>query len=279
MTVDDRGVERYGDHLFAHHAAGERERLALMAEALDAHTAARIEALAPKPDGRYLEIGAGLGTTARHLARRYRTAEVVATDVTTEFLDELDEPNLTVLRHDVTTDAFPDAGFDLIHARWVLTNLRDRQEVLRRVVRWLAPGGWLLLEDGVSFPVDSSPHAAFRRTTLACLAAAQRRLGVDGRGEWARRYPAQLVEAALVDCGTAGDWPGFRGGEPWPMFWRSSFERVLPEVLAAGALDEGEAAAALAALADPAFHDMGITTVAAWGRRIDRGPVPVPGIT
>jgi hypothetical protein len=65
--------------------------------------------------------------------------------------------------------------------------------------------GWLLLEDGVSFPVGSSPHAAFRRTTLACLAAAQRRPGVDGRGEWARRYPAQLVEADLVDCGTAGD--------------------------------------------------------------------------
>jgi len=236
-------------------------------------TAARIEALAPDPGGRFLEIGAGLGTAARDLARRYDAAEVVATDLTTEFLEELDEPNLTVLRHDVTTDPFPDAGFDLIHARWVLTNLPDRREVLQRLVRWLAPGGWLLLEDGAAFAVGSSPHAAYRRTALACLAAAQRRLGVDGRGEWARRYPAQLAEAGLVDCGTTGDWPGFRGGEPWPMFWRSSFERVLPEVLAAGDLDEDEAAAALAALADPGFHDMGITTVAAWGRRRTPGGI------
>ncbi|MBO2453438.1 class I SAM-dependent methyltransferase [Actinomadura barringtoniae] len=267
MTSGDQAAERYGDHLFSHRSTGERERLALMAEALDAQTAARIRALAPKPDGRFLEIGAGLGTTARDLARSYRTAQVLATDLATEFLEELDEPNLTVLQHDVTTDDFPEAGFDLIHARWVLTNLREREEVLRRVVRWLAPGGWLLLEDGVGFAVDSSPHAGYRRTTLACVAAVQQRIGVDGRGEWGRRYPAQLVEAGLVDCGSTGDWPGFRGGEPWPMFWRTSFERVLPDVLAAGDLSEAEAAAGMAALADPAFQDMGITTVAAWGRR------------
>lgn len=265
--MTDRGAERYSDTVFAHQAAGERERLALMAEALDPHTEARIAALAPRPGGRYLELGAGLGTTARLLARRDRTAEVVATDVTTEFLDELDEPNLTALRHDLTTDGFPEASFDLIHARWVLTNLRDRGAILPRIVRWLAPGGLLLLEDGAAFPVESSPHPAFRKTTLACLAAAERRLGVDGRGAWARRYPAQLREAGLVDCGSDGNWPGFRGGEAWPAFWRLSFERVLPDALATGDLSEDEAAAGLAALADPAFHDMGITTVAAWGRR------------
>lgn len=265
MPVDDRDVERYSDALFSHRTSGERERLALMAEALDPYTAPRIEALDPKSGGRYLELGAGLGTTARWLARRYRTAQVVATDVTTAFLEELSEPNLTVLRHDLTTDGFPEATFDLIHARWVLTNLRERDAILRRVVRWLAPGGWLLLEDGADFPVHSSPHSAYRKTTLACLEAARRRLGIDGH--WARRYPAQLIDAALIDCGATGNWPGFRGGEPWPMFWRRSFERVLSDALATGDLDQDEANTGLAALTDPAFHDMGITTVAAWGRR------------
>jgi hypothetical protein len=51
------------------------------------------------------------------------------------------------------------------------------------------------------------------------------------------------------------------------MFWRQSFERVLPDALATGDLDQDEAITGLAALTDPTFHDMGITTVAAWGRR------------
>ena len=70
MTVhDSRGGERYSDALFAHQVDGERRRLALMAESLDPFTQPRLRALRPKSGGRFLEIGAGLGTIARWLAR------------------------------------------------------------------------------------------------------------------------------------------------------------------------------------------------------------------
>lgn len=256
--------ERYSDVLFAHHVDGERTRLGLMAESLDPHTKPRIEALRPNPEGRFLEIGAGLGTVAQWLARRYPRAEIVATDVSTGFLDVLDEPNLTVCRHDVTSDDFPPASFDLIHLRWVLSNLRGPTTVLRRIVRWLAPGGWLLVEEGADFALDAARDPAFRRTARACLSAAHRRFGADG--SWTRELPACLSGLGLRDVRSDGNWPGFTGGEPWPSFWRLSFERVLPDALAAGELTEEEARAGLAVLTDPASHDFGITTVAAWAR-------------
>lgn len=266
MRVDDEPdpSERYSDVLFAHRAEGERERLTLLAEALDAQLVRRIEALAPGPEGRFLELGAGLGTMAGWLARRYRSAQVVATDVSTSFLDELDEPNLTALRHDLTVDDFPDGSFAFIHTRWVLCNLPSRDADLRRIVRWLAPGGTLLVEEGGSY-LEEARNATFRTTSMACLDAAMRRLGVDGH--WACRFPAQLVELGLRDCGCDGNGPTwFHGGEPWALFWRESFGRTLPDALVAGGVTADEAAEGLAALVDPDFRDVGISTVAAWGR-------------
>jgi SAM-dependent methyltransferase len=259
------GSERYSDALFAHHVDGERRRLALMAQALDPHTTRRLQALRPKPDGRFLELGAGLGTIAQWLARTHPGAEVVATDISTAFLRELTEPNLTALQHDLTTDDFPCGTFDLIHLRWVLSNLRGPETLLARITPWLAPGGWLLVEEATDLAVASSPHDAFRCTTYACLHAARRRFGADGH--WTRELPAHLAGLGLRDCGSDGNWPGFTGGEPWPTFWRLSFERVLPDVIVAGDLTEEEARTGLAALTDPTFHDFGITTIAAWGRR------------
>lgn len=256
-------AEHYSDLLFNHDVEGERGRLALMAQALDPQTRRRLRALRPKPNGRFLELGAGLGTIASWLAGTYPAAEVVATDLSTAFMSELTEPNLTVLRHDLTIDNFPPRSFDLIHLRWVLSNLRDREAHLRRIVSWLAPGGVLLVEEGTDFALDSSRHDAYRRTVKACLAAANRRFGADG--SWTRRFPEPLAALGLRDCRSDGNWPGFSGGQPWPTFWRASFERVLPDALAAGDVTEQEATAGLAALMDPNFHDFGVTTIAAWG--------------
>jgi hypothetical protein len=63
----------------------------------------------------------------------------------------------------VVADDFPPGSFDLIHARWLLVNLPEREEVLAKAVSWLAPGGCLITEDMDLFPVSSSPHPAIRR--------------------------------------------------------------------------------------------------------------------
>jgi SAM-dependent methyltransferase len=52
-----------------------------------------------------------------------------------------------VIRHDVRTDPFPEQSFDLIHARAVLMHIPDDPYLLPRMASWLAPGGWLVLEE------------------------------------------------------------------------------------------------------------------------------------
>jgi hypothetical protein len=63
------------------------------------------------------------------------------------FLLELQHPNLEVLQHDVRTNALPEARFELVHARLVLSHLAQRESIVTKLVNALKPGGWLLLEE------------------------------------------------------------------------------------------------------------------------------------
>jgi SAM-dependent methyltransferase len=54
---------------------------------------------------------------------------------------------LDVRQHDIVNDTLGQSAFDLIHARLVLEHLRERDEVLQKLVRALRPGGWLVIED------------------------------------------------------------------------------------------------------------------------------------
>jgi trans-aconitate methyltransferase len=72
---------------------------------------------------------------------------VTATDLEPDFLGAIGASNVEVLRHDVRTDTFAERSFDLVHTGAVLMHVPDDPEILRRVVSWLVPGGWLLLEE------------------------------------------------------------------------------------------------------------------------------------
>ncbi|POX64432.1 hypothetical protein C3492_05150 [Streptomyces sp. Ru62] len=134
--------EVYGEHVFSHLRPDEAERLEALAGALDENTFRRLERLPLREDWHCLEIGAGLGTTARWLAARCSRGRVVATDIDTRLFPDTGSRNgWEVREHDVTRDEFPAGSFDLVHARWVFSHLRSRDADLVRVVRWLKPGG------------------------------------------------------------------------------------------------------------------------------------------
>jgi SAM-dependent methyltransferase len=260
----EKRSERYGEVLYRH-AGEEEQRLRALAGMLDPGTFRRLAALEPRPEWRCLEIGAGTGTVARWLARRCPDGRVVATDLDVSYLKGASERNLEAMVHDVTVDEFPEGSFNLIHARWVFMHLRERDAVLQRVVRWLVPGGWLLLEEGTDFAIASSPHAAYRKFMTVAAAMVRERLGMDMT--WSRAFPAQLVRAGLTEVGCDGDWPGLRGGDAMPQFHRLSAASVADPLVKSGALTAQECAEAIAAFDDPGFFDLGVTTMAAWGRR------------
>lgn len=135
-------------YAFPHSGDNERRRLDLFARRLDPLTVRRISQLTLPAGARCLEIGGGRGSIASWLCEHVEPdGHVTATDLQTGFLSELPPANLTVMRHDVRTDEFPESSFDLIHVRAVLMHIADRMAVLRRMASWLVPGGWLLVEE------------------------------------------------------------------------------------------------------------------------------------
>ncbi|TWH67812.1 methyltransferase family protein [Micromonospora olivasterospora] len=236
-----------------------------LAEAFDQDTIHRIERLGIQSDWNCLEIGSGVGTIAHWLATQCPHGEVIATDLDTSLIPEEGRPsNLQVITHDVTVDAFPEGSFNLICSRFVFEHLIDRDAMLAKVVRWLAPGGWLLLEDTGPFPFDSSPNPLYRRVSKAIMAVATKRMGSDY--EWSRSFPAQLRANGLIHTGVHASSHGV-GGTPMGRAWRLTAEHIAAD------LDEqfGITAADLATFAnqveDPSFDDLCIASVAAWGQR------------
>ncbi len=129
-------------------APGAAERMAALAAVFDGWTRDHLARVGLQPGWRCWEVGAGGPSVARWLASGVAPdGHVVATDVDVTWLAGITEPNVTVLRHDVTTERPPALGLDLVHARLLLVHLPDRSAALRAMAGALRPGGWLVVED------------------------------------------------------------------------------------------------------------------------------------
>ena len=125
-----------------------RERLGRLEAAWDPWTIRCLLKVGVGEGWRCLEIAGGGGSIAEWLCRRVGPGGgVVATDLQPHFLEALGAPNLEVLRHNIISDPLPEARFDLIHARALLTFLPEPGQALTKMVAALKPGGWLLVEE------------------------------------------------------------------------------------------------------------------------------------
>ena len=93
------------------------------------------------------EVGAGGVSVPAWLAEQVGPSGwVLASDIDTAWMPA-EGAAFEVLRHDVGVEQPPAGGFDLVHARLLLTHVPRRIEALASMVRALRPGGWLLIED------------------------------------------------------------------------------------------------------------------------------------
>ncbi|WP_051054200.1 class I SAM-dependent methyltransferase [Frankia sp. QA3] len=280
---------RYADDVLGGPTDTERARLAAMAAVCDPTTIRVLDERGVGVGWRCLEVGAGGGSIAAWLADRVtgadadsttgpatdagaghatRAGHVVATDVDTRHLDVLAGPELTVLRHDVTRDPAPPGGpFDLIHARFVLEHLPDREHVLDRLRDWLKPAGVLVVESIAAFPLDSSPHPAFRRAMLSIDEALAKTIGTDSA--WARGFPGPLQARGLVDVGVSVHLPTTGGAGASAQCWALTLTRLRPHIRELDLAGDDTLDEALDCLADPAFFDLSFATAIAWGRAPD----------
>jgi SAM-dependent methyltransferase len=210
-----------------------------------------------------LEIGGGRGSITNWLAERVGpNGRVTATDLQTDFLNSIDAPNVEVLAHDVRTDGFPEQSFDLIHTRAVLMHIPDDVEILRRMISWLRPGGWLLLEEpdfgmwlADADPVWATHPDAWHRTFPA---------GSLSRG---RSLLRQIHQLDLVDVGADAEADIIESGSDLAEFYRLSMAAIGPPAVEAGALSAAEATALIERPEQSDFLACGFVHIGVWGRR------------
>lgn len=125
----------------------ELKRLQILERVSDATSRRRILATGLTTGWQCLEVGAGAGSIMRWMSQEIGTAgKVIAIDVDTRFVEDTSLPNVEVIKADINQTVLTDS-FDLIHARNILIHLADYQITLAKMLNWLKPNGWLVLEE------------------------------------------------------------------------------------------------------------------------------------
>lgn len=148
-----------------------------------AATVELVDQLEMRPGLRVLDVGSGLGGTARYLARRH-AVEVTGVDLTAEYVQVAASltqraglADLVQFRQGSATEMpFPDGSFDRACMLHVGMNVADKMALFAEIRRVLAPGGVFGVYDlmrvgpgAVAYPV---PWAANSATSF--LAAPER---------------------------------------------------------------------------------------------------------
>jgi len=259
IELDEHGYSR--SYLADQHA-GQLARLRTLERAFDPLSQAVFNQLALPDKPAILDLGAGAGSLAAWLSRRYPGANVTATDIDTRFLADI--PGIEVLAHNAATDDFPPASFDVVHARALLCHLTEREALLTRAITWLRPGGWLVIEDVSLEPSLRTANPLFRKVAQAGITLLERSIGSDML--WATQLPCRLRDRGLANVrhrtleGHIGD------NSPADTFWASTTAQAGPALLKLGLLEQDDLDGMATLRADPAFTEAALTFVSAWGQ-------------
>jgi SAM-dependent methyltransferase len=258
------GGPRAGTYVWDNAWDQARRRLEVLEHCYDPGTVAHLERFGVGPGWRCLEVGAGGGSITTWLCARVAPGgDVVAVDLDTRFVDELDAPNLDVRRLDVVTDDLPAGGFDLVHVRLLLMHLHAREAVFDKLLACLAPGGWLLVEEFDSFGLAAHSDDAYTQAwRLSCAGMAEAGFAPT----WARQLPGRMAASGLVETGDHCEVPFFRGASPLAEMMQLTLTQAQDHALAAGA-SENLLAEAVALLSDAERWFPAFATISVWGRR------------
>jgi SAM-dependent methyltransferase len=249
----------YRDSVLSKDSPGERGRLGSIQSSVDGFTTDILDGLGVSEDWECLDLGAGAGSIADWLAKRCPSGRVVAVDIDTRYLGDVYE----VVEADITSPDFSPGKFDLVHARFVLCHLPDRDKVIRRAASWLKPGGWLVVTDPYQLPGETSPFPVMTRIMETY------REVMAGHGAdltWSRGLPSLLAGAGLSSIDFTGRLACM--GNLERDRWRPLIDQAAPGLLASGKVTQSDLDEFHALLADPTFIDIPQFTLAAWGQAI-----------
>ena len=109
-----------------------------------------------KPDGCFLDLGAGAGSSTRPVLVTFPKARVTALDMSGPYLKVAQErlrkfPRVDYTRGDATDLHFRDGSFDAVYSVFVLHEVpaAEREQLVREAWRVLKPGGVMVLADSI----------------------------------------------------------------------------------------------------------------------------------
>lgn len=209
-----------------------RRRLELLEEILDGATARRLEAIGVRQGWKCLEIGAGGGSVVDMLCRRVgATGRVTAIDIDTRFIRNLRHANLEIREENVLDVDLPVNEFDLVHTRFTLCHIPEREALLEKLIPALKRGGTLFLEEPDGHSIDTLDTSAWHDLTTRIFGI------IDRRGSdilWARGLPARLLSLGLDGIRADVDLPYFQGGSNQAEFWKMTWGKVRDTVADTG---------------------------------------------
>lgn len=248
-------------------AATDREsaRLRSIQDASDRFTIQHLEATGVGEGWRCLEVGAGGGSIASWLGERAGAAgSVVATDLDLQRLGDL-PGQVEVRRHDITRDELESAAYDLVHCRFVLQHLAEPVVALDKMAAAVAPGGWLVVEEGDTGLSEFAGAAESAQASLVLHDLFTRWTAAGVLDSYlGRRLPGLVAALGLdafgVDVVTPTGGPGHPAYETFRLAWPSTRAAAA----AAGIVEDD------LHCVDQAFANstliVGITTFAVWGQ-------------
>jgi SAM-dependent methyltransferase len=171
-------------------------------------------------------------------------------------------PNVEVLRHDIRTGTFPPGSFDLIHARAVLMHISPGVDLLRRIVTWLAPGGWLVLEEP-----DFGMWAGDADPVWATAPLSAQLAFPDMALSQGRSLLRQVHQLGLTDVGADAEIDIIRAGTDLAEFYQLSQAALARPKVEAGVLSPEQATALIDRPGEDDFLACGFVHIGVWGRR------------
>jgi 2-polyprenyl-3-methyl-5-hydroxy-6-metoxy-1,4-benzoquinol methylase len=184
-----------------------------------------------------LEVGAGAGSIMKWMSSTVGAeGKVTAVDVDTRFVADTSLSNVKVIQGDINQVTLADNCFDLIHARNILIHLADYQTTISKMLSWLKPNGWLVLEEpdfsALKFIAGTlDEHQAFNKVKEAiCQMFINRGLDYD----LGIKLPSFLQNLGLQQIQINNDVPISSGGSDVAIMMKLSALQLADKYIATG---------------------------------------------